>query len=70
MKIFDRISCYFDNCFGLYISTVERCEKKGLIFIKNIYGDPINFYNCRSLWKDKYGNVYKCDELNKKVYGG
>ncbi|MCK9575717.1 MAG: hypothetical protein WC979_02300 [Candidatus Pacearchaeota archaeon] len=43
--------------------TIDAAEKWGLSFHRNIYGDEINHLNCRSLWKDSYGNFHKCKEL-------
>jgi hypothetical protein len=39
--------------------------KDNLIFVCNLYGDPINIFDARSIWKDQYNNYYKCWTLNK-----
>ncbi len=41
----------------------EEAERLGLTWHKNIYGDAINFYGCRSIWKDKQGRWYFVEEL-------
>ena len=46
------------------VRTVQDAELLGLHFQRNIYGDEINHLDCRSLWNDCYGNVYKIEELN------
>ena len=45
------------------VKTVQQAQNMGLIHETNIFGDGINFTNCRSFWKDKYGHTYRCDEL-------
>ena len=50
--------------FGKNIATCQKAKDYGLTFVKNICGDEINFANCRSCWKDRFGNFYNCDELN------
>jgi hypothetical protein len=47
------------------VKTVTECEKLGLHWKRNVFGDEINTRNCRSLWNDNYWNVYRCSELKK-----
>lgn len=44
------------------IKTSEETILMGLSFFRNLHGDEINHYNCRSLWVDEYNYVYKCNE--------
>jgi len=60
-----RISYWFRS--WKLIESVERAEKMGLKFHKNVYGDEINYVNCRSIWYDEYRNVYRCKTLNKEL---
>ena len=45
------------------IVTPIQIRKYGLKHHSNIYGDGINHWNCRSIWKDDKGRVYKSDVL-------
>lgn len=45
------------------ILTIEEAQDLGLTHYINVYGDNINFYNCRSFWIDKNNKVYKISEL-------
>lgn len=46
-----------------HVKTVKDAQKMKLKFQFNMYGDPINIYNCRSVWSDEYDNLYRCQEL-------
>jgi len=59
-----RIIYYFRSFKTL--NTVAEAEKMKLYFRTNVYGDGINHLNCRSLWNDKYWNIYRCNELKLK----
>lgn len=48
---------------GKKILNVETARKMGLTHYTNLYGDFINKYNCRSLWRDEFHNLYGCNEL-------
>jgi hypothetical protein len=39
-----------------------------LIWVEDLHGDAINWMGCRSLWKDKYGNIHRCNSLFKTSY--
>lgn len=41
----------------------SKAKQLGLDFYRNIYGDEINYLNCRSLWKDSKGRLYKVAQL-------
>jgi hypothetical protein len=45
------------------LKTIKEVQQMGLSHFTNIYGDGITRLNCRSLWRDKFENIYKCDEL-------
>lgn len=58
---------WYKKEFG--ILSIEECQKFGLEFCHNIYGDNINHLNCRSIWRDKTGKSYRCESLfDIKVY--
>lgn len=44
------------------IKTSEEAILMGLKFYRNLHGDEINYYDCRSLWTDEYNIVYNCEE--------
>lgn len=46
-----------------HVKSIKDALDMGLVWRYNIYGDPINIYNCRSVWSDEYGNLYRCQEL-------
>jgi hypothetical protein len=58
-----RILCWFRSFKTL--ETVKEAQDLELHFRRNIFGDEINHINCRSLWNDKYWNMYRCNELKK-----
>lgn len=45
------------------VFTVKEAEEMKLTFVQNVYGDAINRFNCRSLWVDDDGNIYRVDSL-------
>lgn len=45
------------------IITIEQALKLKLTHVTNIHGDPINWFNCRSLWKDSKGRLYRVKHL-------
>ncbi len=45
------------------ILSTEECKSLKLIPAFNIYGDTINLMNCRSIWKDEMGRLYRCKNL-------
>ncbi len=55
----NRIKSYWCAVF-FRIKTIELAKEKGMTFVTNIYGDAINHYNCRSIWKNKYNHIYRC----------
>jgi len=44
------------------IRTVEKAKKMGLRLSRSIHGDEINATNARTIWKDKFENIYFCKE--------
>lgn len=41
------------------------CKHNNIEFVRNIYGDEINYANARSVWKCKYcGKILYKDKLN------
>jgi hypothetical protein len=63
----DRVICFLKafvfNFVGLNIKTSAEAQRRGLSHCTNVFGDGINITGCRSMWIDRYGNKYKCDEL-------
>jgi hypothetical protein len=57
-------SLWYRKMFG--VLTLEECKSEGLYFCHNIYGDTINQYSCRSIWRDSKGNPYRCESLGKR----
>jgi len=47
------------------ILSKNEAEKLGLKYFRGVYGDEINFINCRSLWIDNKKRFYKVKELKK-----
>lgn len=45
------------------ILTIEQALELGLELSSNVYGDAINYINCRSLWKDHKGRTYRIDKV-------
>lgn len=45
----------------------DQAEKLGLTWYQNIYGDAINYFNCRSFWKDDRGRCYRVSELKTDI---
>ena len=44
---------------------VRRSKIDGpvVLFSAGIHGDEINYVNCRSLWKDSKGRIYRVEHL-------
>ena len=45
------------------VISTKQAEKWKLTFVWDIHGDLINTYNCRSLWEDEEGRLYRVFEL-------
>ena len=45
--------------------TQEKAQELGLEFHRNLFGDEVNAWDCRSLWTDKKGFIYRV----KSLYG-
>lgn len=41
----------------------QRAKELGLEWYRNVYGDEVNRKNCRSLWVDKKGRMYRVSDL-------
>lgn len=52
---------WFKKNFG--VLTIEECNKLNLEFCHNLYGDSVNNFNCRSIWRDGTGKSYRCESL-------
>lgn len=50
------------------IITLQQCYDFNLYFDSNIYGDEINYLNCRSVWADDKQRLYRCEELFETKY--
>ena len=48
-----------------HIKTIKNAQEIGLEWQFNVYGDNINLWNCRSVWCDEFGFLYRCQELLK-----
>ena len=46
------------------IISQRQAEILGLTHARNIYGDEINYLNCRSIWKDSKGKEWRVKELS------
>jgi hypothetical protein len=67
MKIIDRLM-YWWASYSKVHATVKDCMGWNLIWVEDLHGDAINWMGCRSLWKDKYGNIHRCNKLYKTSY--
>ncbi|QQO97085.1 hypothetical protein Nekkels1_8 [Cellulophaga phage Nekkels_1] len=55
----------FDKYRQLFISIeMEEAKKRGFKFYRNVYGDEINYINCRSLWVDQKSRTWRVEQLN------
>ena len=41
----------------------EKARELKLDFNRNVYGDEINYLNCRSIWTDHKGRPYRVRQL-------
>lgn len=41
----------------------QRAKELGLKWYRNVFGDEINHINCRSIWTDKQGRIYRVSHL-------
>ncbi len=41
----------------------DKAKELKLSHFKNIYGDAINLFGCRSFWEDDNGRLYKVENL-------
>ena len=48
---------------GFCVLSIDECKRLGLQFKRNLYGDEINHLNCRSIWEDGQGRIYRCKQL-------
>jgi hypothetical protein len=44
----------------------DKAKKLKLTHFKNIYGDGINAYGCRSFWEDDKGRLYRVENLENE----
>lgn len=61
MKLIKEIKLWYYRHFK--IITLKQCYDFNLVFETNFYGDEINYLNCRSVWADSKGRLYRCEEL-------
>ena len=59
--IIRNIFLWFKKKFG--VLTIDECKNLQLTFCHNIYGDSINHFNCRSIWRNNKGKSYRCQSL-------
>ena len=50
------------------ILTQKIAIELDLEFFRNVFGDEINHINCRSLWADNKGRLYRVYELYQEQY--
>ena len=54
-----------DKYRQLFVSIdIEEAKKRGFTFARNIYGDEINYINCRSIWVDQKARAWRVEQLN------
>jgi len=46
-----------------YLKSVKDAQELNLEFLFNVYGDTIITWNCRSVWSDEFGFLYRCQEI-------
>jgi hypothetical protein len=56
-----RLFFWIRKNFG--VLTLKECNKLNLKFCYNLYGENAQRFACRSMWMDKYGEIYRCSEL-------
>lgn len=56
-----KIKFWFKKEFG--VLSIEECKYLNLEFCHNIYGDAINHFNCRSIWRNSKGKSFRCKSL-------
>jgi len=66
MKLIKKIKLWYYRYFK--IITLKQCYDFNLYFDSNIYGDEINYLNCRSVWEDSKGRLYRCEKLFETNY--
>jgi len=42
---------------------IAEAQERGLSFVGNVHGDEINYLNCRSIWRDRYGKGWRVKQL-------
>jgi hypothetical protein len=45
----------------------EQAKEWDLTHLKNIYGDEVNYINCRSIWKDEKGRNYRVELPHMRI---
>lgn len=45
------------------VISIKQANEWNLIHVRNVFGDAINHYNCRSIWKDSKGRLYRVKQL-------
>ncbi len=48
------------------VITNQQAIEWKLTHVRNVYGDEINRLNCRSIWKDAKGRMYRVALLKKE----
>ena len=59
----DKIKLWYYRNFC--ILSEEEAVEIGLTPVRNVYGDEILHWNCRSLWKDEKGRIYRIKSLTR-----
>jgi hypothetical protein len=47
------------------VITQNRAKELDLEFVRDVYGDETNRLNCRSIWKDNKGRLYRVRYLHR-----
>ena len=42
---------------------IEEAKERGFSFVRNVWGDEINYLNCRSIWVDKNNRAWRVNKL-------
>jgi len=54
-------------CRNFNIIDVSLTEHWNLKWKRNVYGDEINYLNCRSIWVDNKGREYRVRQLMTSI---
>jgi hypothetical protein len=58
-------SVYKCYCRNFKVISIAQAKEWNLIFVRNVYGDDIHYYGCRSIWADIKGREYRVSHLHQ-----